>query len=81
MDKRNTTYREIKTLITVTHAEATIAWFYSGKRQPLITNEVRFPVYADGMFDCTEVLQRAIDCAGAVYLPEGNYHTPARIHT
>lgn len=57
LDKHNPYYREIKARITVTQAEATIAWFYSGKRQSLITNEIRFPVYADGFYDCTEKLQ------------------------
>jgi hypothetical protein len=74
LDKANPFYREIKTVIKVTRAEATIAWFCSGKRQFLIKNEVRFPVYADGIYDCTKKLQQAINCGGA-YLPSGKYST------
>jgi len=63
-------YRELIALIPVTQAEATIAWFYSGKRQPLIINEVRIPVYADSEYDCTDKIQQLLDLGGG-YLPEG----------
>ena len=73
MNKQDPFYREIKALITVSPAEATIAWFCSGKRQSLITSEVRFPVYADGISDCTDALQKAVNCSSVVYLPTGNF--------
>jgi hypothetical protein len=79
LDKNNPNYREIKVLIKVTPAEATIAWFYSGRKQELITNEIRFPVHADGEYDCTEALQKAVN-SGYVYLPAGNFTVQREIN-
>jgi len=73
MDKSNEFYKEIKAFNRVTPAEATIAWFYSGKKQLLIDVETRFPIYTDGEYDCTKKIQAAIDLAGGVYLPHGEY--------
>lgn len=64
-------YEEIKVISKVTRAEATIAWFYSGKKQPLIDVVLKVPTWADGIHDCTQDLQLAINNAGFVYLPEG----------
>ena len=73
LDKSNPFYREVKVTIPTTLAEATIAWFYSGKKQQLIDSEVGFPVYVDGVYDCTQKIQGAIDLAGGVYFPPGEY--------
>ena len=75
VDKTNPFYRELKVIAKVTLAEATIAWFYSGKRQPLIDVEMRFPVYADGEFNCTDQLQAAVNYVEGVFIPSGEFKT------
>ena len=73
LDRSNEFYREIKSSSQVTSAEATISWFCSGKKQELIMVRYKFPVYADGEFDCADQIQRAVDSATNIYLPAGIY--------
>ena len=61
MDKSNEFYTEITSNSPVTLAEATIAWFYSGEKQELINVETRYPVYSDGIYDCTRKIQAALN--------------------
>ena len=67
---------QFKVLYKITPAEATMAWFYSGKKQSLINYELRIKTkYAP--HDCTKELQMAIDQASdTVFIPTGAYGCP-----
>jgi len=78
MDKTNEYYREIISSSPVTRAEATIAWFYSGKKQEIKSVNLLLPVYADGEYDCTAKIQVGIDY-GSPYFPPGVYVTSSPI--
>ena len=79
MDRNNQFYREIESCNPVSKAEATIAWFFSGKKQRLINVITRYPVYADGVYDCTQKMQAAIDNSGICILPKGDLKISQRL--
>ncbi len=76
LNNRSKYYRVITGKRALTRAEATIAWFCSGKRQPIIESELRIPVYANYSYNCAPALQSAVDFSRGdhIYVPKGEYY-------
>ena len=60
----------------VTRAEKTVVWYGTGTKQADYTVIHRFPVNPDGIQDCTDAIQSAINRAKglrAISLPTGEF--------